>query len=289
MTQEPFPNADELERLVQFQHPWKVLAGLPGVDALDEATVARLLSTDVDSYRAIRAAISARADHEVSAVLADDTLVAAVDALPFASGDVVVAFGDSLTADLGSWAEMLNRLLAARRPSDAIQVVNAGVSGETSTDALKRLVDVAAREPAWVIVLIGTNDSRHHGSQVDAPLVSFDETKRNLELIRAFVEQRTQARLVWMTPPPAIPEVIGGDRRFAGMELMWVPAEIEARAELVRAMPGTVIDLHAAFGSPPPEELYLGDGLHPSSAGQALMLRTLLSGLAVATGGRPSA
>lgn len=280
MTEEPFPNAEELERLVQFQHPWKVLGGLPGVDTLDEATVARLLATDEQTYRGIRAAISARADEQVAAILADEVLTAAVDALPFAPGDVVVAFGDSLTADLGSWAEMLARALAARRGADGITVVNAGVSGETSTDALKRLVDVAARQPAWVIVLVGTNDSRHHGRQVDAPLVSREETERNLDLIRAFVEQRTKARLVWMTPPPAIPEVIGADRRFADMELMWVPEEIEARAELVRAQPGTVIDLHAAFGSPPPRELFLGDGLHPSSAGQRLMLRTLLSGLA---------
>lgn len=287
MDQEPFPNADELERLVQFQHPWKVLGGLPGVEALDEATVARLLATDEPTYREIRATISARADEQVAGILADEAMAAAVDALPFAPGDVVVAFGDSLTADLGSWAEMLARVLATRRAADGIQVVNAGVSGETSTEALKRLVDVAARRPAWVIVLLGTNDSRHHGTQVEAPLVSREESKRNLELIRAFVEQRTEARLVWMTPPPALPEVIGSDRRFAGMELMWVPEELAARGQMVRALPGTVVDLHAAFGSPPPEDLYLGDGLHPSSEGQALMLRTFLSGLAGAD--RPAA
>ena len=148
MDEEPFPNADELERLVQFQHPWKVLGGLPGVGALDDATVARLLSTDEHAYHSIRGTLSARTDAEVAAILADETLPAAVDALPFAAGDVVVAFGDSLTADLASWAEMLARLLAARRPADAIQVVNAGVSGETSTDALKRLPDRERTDPA---------------------------------------------------------------------------------------------------------------------------------------------
>ena len=111
------------------------------------------------------------------------------------------------------------------------------------------------------------------------PLVSRGETERNLHLIRDFVEQRTRARLVWMTPPPALPEVIAADRRFVGMELMWSAEEIEARAQVVRSLPGAVIDLHAAFGSPPPRELYLDDGLHPSSAGQALMARTLLTGL----------
>jgi lysophospholipase L1-like esterase len=192
---------------------------------------------------------------------------------------VVVALGDSLTDDFQSWAEILARALALRRGGDGIRVVNAGVSGETTTDVRKRLVAVAREEPAWVIVLVGTNDVRRHGHGVAEPLVSREESARNLGLIRDFLGKRTRARLQWMTPPPVSEEWIARDRRFRLMEQGWDDSELEARAEFVHALGDPVVDLGRAFGRPCPPELLLPDGLHPSLEGQERILRALLESL----------
>jgi lysophospholipase L1-like esterase len=275
----PFPTRDELERLVQLQHPWKVLAGLPGVARLDESVTAGLLGTDPATYGELRADVERAVAESARRLLEDPAVAERVDALPFAPGDVVVALGDSLTADLGSWAEILRRMLDLRRGGDGIRLVNAGVSGETTTDVRKRLVAVAREAPAWVVVLLGINDARRHGHDAPEPLVSREETARNLRLIRDFLGRRTDARLVWMTPPPVLEDLIVRDRRFRFQELIWDDAEVEARAALAHDLGDPVIDLGPVFGRPCPPELLLADGLHPSLVGHERILGAVLKGL----------
>jgi acyl-CoA thioesterase I len=74
---------------------------------------------------------------------------------------VVVALGDSLTAGLGvSAEESYPALLQARleRAGFPYRVVNAGVSGDTTAGALRRLDWVLRAHPAVVIVALGAND-----------------------------------------------------------------------------------------------------------------------------------
>lgn len=73
----------------------------------------------------------------------------------------IVAMGDSLTAGLGvaeeeAYPAQLQAKL--RRAGYAVRVVNAGVSGETSSGALARLDWLLALRPAIVIVETGGND-----------------------------------------------------------------------------------------------------------------------------------
>ena len=68
----------------------------------------------------------------------------------------VVVFGDSLVAGVGSargggFVRMLSEELG-------LPIVNLGVSGDTTKDALKRVYEVARRKPAITIVLLGGND-----------------------------------------------------------------------------------------------------------------------------------
>lgn len=76
---------------------------------------------------------------------------------PLPAGSVVVALGDSITQGVGAseqsaWPANLARLSGWR-------VINAGVSGDTSTQALARLPALLQEyKPALVIVSIGGND-----------------------------------------------------------------------------------------------------------------------------------
>src|SRR5687767_5696335 len=107
----------ELERLVRYCHPAKILATtrLPG--ALDERALAALYGVSVEHYREV---------------------VEAVRREPFAALGGL-ALGDSHTDDLGSWAEMLG-------------LVNSGLSGDTTTAALARLHRLPAAERAYVLL-----------------------------------------------------------------------------------------------------------------------------------------
>ena len=61
--------------------------------------------------------------------------------------DATVFLGDSLTAE-GSWSDWFPDL----------EVINAGVGGNTTDDVLERLDEIIAAEPAEIVLLIGTND-----------------------------------------------------------------------------------------------------------------------------------
>ncbi|MCA1732907.1 MAG: arylesterase [Acidobacteria bacterium] len=73
------------------------------------------------------------------------------------AGSAVIAFGDSLTAGFGAGeGEDYPSRLSAR---SGVPIVNAGVSGDTTEGALRRIDrDVLSRDPRLVIVGLGGND-----------------------------------------------------------------------------------------------------------------------------------
>ncbi len=66
-------------------------------------------------------------------------------------GRDIIAFGDSLVAGVGSNSGGFVDLLGER-------VINLGVSGNTTRDALARIEELDAYDPKVVIVLLGGND-----------------------------------------------------------------------------------------------------------------------------------
>jgi acyl-CoA thioesterase I len=80
----------------------------------------------------------------------------------FARPPEVLAFGDSLTAGLGLPApQAFPAQLEARLRTEGVEVhiVNAGVSGDTTTDGLARLDWALAAKPDYVILALGANDA----------------------------------------------------------------------------------------------------------------------------------
>lgn len=78
---------------------------------------------------------------------------------------IIVALGDSLTAGYGldakdSFPAQLEAELRKEFPD--IQVINAGISGNTADDGLARLDQVLAAKPHLVIVALGENDALRH-------------------------------------------------------------------------------------------------------------------------------
>ncbi len=84
-----------------------------------------------------------------------------------ARGDEVriVCFGDSITGvyyhtgGLRAWSHLLEHALRTAYPHARLEVINAGVSGNTTAEALARMeADVLGRKPHLVAVMFGMND-----------------------------------------------------------------------------------------------------------------------------------
>jgi acyl-CoA thioesterase-1 len=113
--------------------------------------------------------------------------------------DLIICFGDSLTAGLGtdlgqSYPDHLQRLLDA--DGYHYHVVNAGISGNTTKDALARLPLVLARHPQIVVVEFGGNDGLRG--------LPIEQTQANLSAILAQLQASgAKVVLAGITLPPS--------------------------------------------------------------------------------------
>ncbi|HNQ50025.1 MAG TPA: GDSL-type esterase/lipase family protein [Candidatus Omnitrophota bacterium] len=90
------------------------------------------------------------------------------------SGKYIVCFGDSLTQGFGAGPKSSYPAYLSKLTS--IPVVNAGIEGDTSEGALKRIrPDVLDREPLLVVVEFGANDF--------LTKIALEDTRRNIESI----------------------------------------------------------------------------------------------------------
>ncbi len=261
---------------IQFIHPAKILGMFPEVSS---ATIAAQMGIPPTQYETALADFAQAVEHAAAELVADATFSAQVAALPFAPGDTVVGLGDSITDDLQSWFEILRTAFAKVRANDEVRFINAGISGDTTASLLSRFYDVTLAQPAWIICMAGTNDTRTHGLRPTRSLVSHDETVANYQVLRDFAIRQTSARWVWLTPPPVIESSIPADWWLGPQQMMWRNAPLHALAAHLRTRPEPVIDVRAAFGENPDPALFLPDGLHPSLLGQILIARTVASDL----------
>jgi len=183
-------------------------------------------------------------------------LVALCAVLPgaVAAGDrVLVALGDSLTAGFGvapeaAWPALVQARLA--REGYSYRVVNAGVSGDTTAGALRRVDWVLRARPEIVVVALGANDGLR-GQPVEA-------MRANLaEIVRRLQAAGVRVLLAGMRLPPNY----GAEYTRAFTEAF---AEVARRAR-VPLMP-FLLDTVAAD-----PRLNQPDGIHPNAEGHRLV------------------
>ena len=184
-------------------------------------------------------------------------LVLALAAPAAASGRVIAVLGDSLTAGLGlAPDEAYPAQLEARlkREGYDYRVVNAGVSGDTSSGGLRRIDWVLRMRPDVVIVALGANDGLR-GQPVP-------QLRDNLlAIVKKAREANARVLLAGMRVPPNY----GADytRDFAA-----VFSEV-ARRTNVPLVPFLLEGVAAEV------RLNQGDGIHPNAEGQRLIAEHL--------------
>lgn len=171
---------------------------------------------------------------------------------------VIVAFGDSLSAGYGaepgkSFPDFLQKDLDAAGVH--WRVVNAGVSGNTTTDGLGRIDEVLAYKPRITIVEFGGNDGLR-----GLPL---DTTQANLEqIIQRLEAAGSKVLLAGMTLPPNY----GGDyiTRFGQIYV-----NVAKKYNLPR-IPFLLSDVVFRPG------LMQQDGIHPTAQGNEIVAKTVM-------------
>ena len=163
----------------------------------------------------------------------------------------IVAFGDSLTAGLGLPRENAYPAVLQRKLDDAgmtVEVVNAGVSGDTTADGLRRVTWALEGDVRLIILALGAND----GLRGLPPA----QMKSNLQSIIHRAQQRAiPVLLVGMEAPPNYGEQYAAAFRQVFQDL--------ARENKVTFVPFL---LEGVAGVP---DLNQSDGIHPTSAGSA--------------------
>lgn len=117
----------------------------------------------------------------------------------------IIVLGDSITKGVRSgvtadetFGALLQRDLRAAGRS--VEVVNQGIGGERTDQALQRLQsDILARQPRIVVVMYGTNDSYVDQGRSDSR-ISAQQFEDNLQLIVETL-QKQQIKVVLMTEP----------------------------------------------------------------------------------------
>ena len=169
----------------------------------------------------------------------------------------VVILGDSLTAGLGLLEQQAYpALLQKRIDADgyAFDVVNAGVSGDTTAGGLRRLDWALDGDVRVLVVALGANDGLRG--------LSADQMKENLtEIVERARDRQIVVILAGMEAPPNYGPEYTSAFRQAFQDV--------AREQRVLFIPFL---LDRVAGESP---LNQGDGIHPNADGSAVMAETV--------------
>jgi len=176
---------------------------------------------------------------------------------PAASGPKVAFLGDSISAGLHLPSEqafpaVVQRTLAARGKS--FELLNAGLSGDTTAGGLRRVDWILKQKPALVVVELGANDGMR-GQPVA-------EVEKNLRAIVERIRERGAAvLLLGMRIPPSY-----GQSYVAAFDAIYPRVAKEVGVPLVPFfMEGVAAD----------PKLNLPDGIHPTKEGHERLAENL--------------
>ncbi|GGA98241.1 arylesterase [Polaromonas eurypsychrophila] len=193
-------------------------------------------------------------------------LLAVVAALPLlaqaqtavAAGDTVLIVGDSLSAEYGlkrgtGWVPLLEKQLAGEKKN--VRVINASISGDTTSGGRSRLPALLAQhKPTVVVIELGGNDALR-----GLPL---DMTEANLRaMTQAAKKIGAKVLLLGMQVPPNYGGAYGAT--FSGLFAKVARAE---KAALLPFFLKGVADVDDAVGN------FQADRIHPNEQSQAKML-----------------
>ena len=181
------------------------------------------------------------------------------------SAGAILVVGDSLSAEYGlkrgtGWVRLLEKQLAAENAT--ARVINASISGDTTSGGRSRLPSLLARhQPGTVVIELGGNDALR-----GLPL---DMTEKNLSaMTQAAKKSGARVLLIGMQVPPNYGSAYGAafSNIFANV----------ASAEKVALVPFFLKGVAEGDGA---AANFQADRIHPNEQSQARMLANVLPAL----------
>lgn len=181
----------------------------------------------------------------------------------------IVCLGDSVTKAVRPGVEphetfcaLLQQQLS--RPDNPVEVLNAGIGGNTTEDGLKRFqADVLDRKPDLVVLMFGLNDSWIDAGKT-ASRLTVHEYRANLDTMLELLLGH-QVKVILMTPNPALAPTYGPERNATLRPYVNVVRDLAAHHEL------PLVDVYQHFAELAQEReinSLFTDDMHPNPAGQ---------------------
>lgn len=175
----------------------------------------------------------------------------------------ILIVGDSISAGFGinpeeGWVNLLTEKL--QTTDHQYQVINASISGDTTTNGLSRLPNLLEKhQPAITIIELGGND----GLRATSPVTITDNLAQMISLAKA---ANSEVLLVGIQLPPNYGEAYLA-RFLAIYPELGQQYQISVLPSIVEKVGGN-------------SALMQSDGIHPNTAGQPLMLDAVWEKLA---------
>lgn len=173
------------------------------------------------------------------------------------SSRLIIAFGDSLTAGYGVSLEKAYPALLAKRLKEMdypYQVLNGGVSGDTTSGGLSRINEIIKHHPEIVILELGANDGLR-GTRLD--LIQSNLSR----IIEKLQKKKIKVILAGMKLPPNY-----GEEYTAGFHQIYIDLSKKYHLRLVPFF---------LEGVATKEGLTQTDGLHPTAEGYQVILENV--------------
>jgi acyl-CoA thioesterase-1 len=173
----------------------------------------------------------------------------------------VLIVGDSLSAEYGltrgtGWAQLMS--MQASEEKISMNLVNASISGDTSSGGVSRLPALLQQHrPQVVVIELGGNDALRG--------LSLAMTQNNLNsMALASKKAGAQVLLVAIQVPPNY-----GEKYRQQMDLIYEKVAKDTGVQLNRQFLKGVAD------NPDPLKFFQADRIHPNEAAQTLMMRNI--------------
>jgi acyl-CoA thioesterase-1 len=262
------------DKILLHMHPEKFLNFLP---TLNDDQIAQLYGMSIEEYHLAKKVYDDQAKNTASELLTNSDFTFKIDKLPFKKNQTILVIGESTADALNSWVYILQYLLDQRRPQDNIRIINAAISGQTTTEALRKITVQVKLSPDWVICHLGTNDCIRYGNQKTS--VSLAETIANLITIKEIINKDTKANIVWLTPVSIDEKKAENFQPFKTQQLSLKNLDLNEISKYLKAQPEPVIDLTEEFGNPVNPEFVQYDGIHLTIDGQKEIVKSLINKL----------
>jgi len=173
-----------------------------------------------------------------------------------AKTNTILFLGDSLTEGLGvqrqnAFPQLVETLIQNELKKD-IKIINGGVSGSTTSDALSRLKWYMRKKPSIVFIALGANDGLRG--------LNLNQSQKNLEeIINYALNSKAKVLLAGMLIPPNY-----GATYVSQFKEMYENIRIKYK---LKTMPFLLEDVAGE------KELNQRDGIHPNEQGHKIIAK----------------